>query len=236
MRQQILDYFKSLEFDEQTHTYTEDNIKLTPVSNMIKKYVETFDSEKVAYYYGLKKGKSTEEVLRDWKEIADNACKLGTKVHKFAENYCEDRRLIPSNGYEEAITKFYDIVPDYIEPMFTELQMFSKTFEFAGTADIIFYNKKTGKFKILDFKTNGDLFKNYQGKTMLKPFNFLLDNSYNKYQLQFSFYQILFQQTGYEVENRTLIWLKPDGTFECYKTEDYTKILLKDLINGKFKS
>ena len=107
--------------------------------------------------------------------------------------------------------------------------MYSNSLGIAGTSDMVFYNTRTDKFKILDFKTNTDLFKNYKGKKMLKPFDNLLDNPYNKYQLQLSLYQILFEQTGYEIESRALVWIKPNGTYEVYKTEDYTKQLLNVL-------
>ncbi len=176
-----------------------------------------------------KRGITKEEVLKEWEDNKNKACQLGTKVHLFGENYCRDRELKPTNGYEEAIVKWYSTKPDYIETTFLELQMFSDALGIAGTSDMVFYNTKTGKFKILDYKTNADLFKNYKGKKMLKPFNDLLDNPYNKYQLQLSLYQILFEQTGYEIESRALVWIKPNGTYEVYKTEDYTKQLLNVL-------
>ena len=36
-------------------------------------------------------------------------------------------------------------------------------------------------------------------------------------------YQILFELTGYEVENRFIIWLKPDAEYEIYYTQDLRK-------------
>ena len=107
--------------------------------------------------------------------------------------------------------------------------MFSETLRIAGTSDIILFNNKTGKFIIADYKTNEDLFKNYKGKTLLAPFEDLLDSPYNKYQLQLSMYQLLFEQCGFEVESRRIIWLKPNGTYENFKTEDLTQKLLKEL-------
>ena len=225
----VNNYFKDLKFDETTHTYTKSKKKLTPVSYVLKKFTEEFDSDKMSVLVANKRGITKEEVLKEWEDNKNKACQLGTKVHLFGENYCRDRNLKPTNGYEEAIVKWYSTKPDYIETTFLELQMFSDALGIAGTSDMVFYNTKTGKFKILDYKTNQDLFKNYKGKKMLKPFNDLLDNPYNKYQLQLSLYQILFEQTGYEIESRALVWIKPNGTYEVYKTEDYTKQLLNVL-------
>lgn len=225
----VNNYFKDLKFDETTHTYTKLKKKLTPVSYVLKKFTEEFDSDKMSVLVANKRGITKEEVLKEWEDNKNKACQLGTKVHLFGENYCRDRDLKPSNGYEEAIVKWYSTKPDYIETTFLELQMFSDALGIAGTSDMVFYNTRTGKFKILDYKTNADLFKNYKGKKMLKPFDNLLDNPYNKYQLQLSLYQILFEQTGYEIESRALVWIKPNGTYEVYKTEDYTKQLLNVL-------
>jgi len=225
----VKDFFKEIKFNEETHTYTKDKKRLTPVSYVLKNFVEEFDSDKMSGLVAIKRGVSQSVILQEWEDNKNKACELGTKVHLFGEKYCRDRDLKPTNGYEEAIVKWYKTVPNFIEPLFLELQMFSDALGIAGTADMIFYNKNTGKFSIRDYKTNADLFKNYKGKKMLKPFDNLLDNPYNKYQLQLSLYQILFEQTGYEIESRALVWIKPNGTYEVYKTEDYTKQLLNVL-------
>ena len=225
----VKDFFKEINFNEETHTYTKDKKRLTPVSYILKNFVEEFDSDKMSALVAVKRGVSQSVILQEWEDNKNRACELGTSVHLFGEKYCRDRDLKPTNGYEEAIVKWYKTVPHFIEPLFLELQMFSDALGIAGTTDMIFYNKNTGKFSIRDYKTNADLFKNYKGKKMLKPFDNLLDNPYNKYQLQLSLYQILFEQTGYEVESRALVWIKPNGTYEVYKTEDYTKQLLNVL-------
>ena len=229
IEENVINFFKDIRFSEDTHTYKINGKRLTPVSYVLKEFVEEFDSDKMSGIVALKRNITKEEVLQEWEDNKNKACELGTKVHLFGELYCRDRSLKPTNGYEEAITKWYATIPDYVEPVFLELQMYSNSLGIAGTADMIFYNTRTGKFIIRDYKTNGDLFKNYKGKKMLKPFNNLLDNPYNKYQLQLSLYQILFEQTGYEIESRALVWIKPNGTYEVYKTEDYTKQLLNVL-------
>ena len=225
----VNNYFSGLVFDEVRHTYTKQNKKLTPVSYILKKFTEEFDSYKMSALVAKKRNTTQQAVLKEWEHSKNKSCSLGTKVHLFGEKYCRDITLKPTDGYEEAIVKWYSTIPNYIEPLFLELQMYSESLGIAGTADMIFYNKNTGKFVLRDYKTNRDLFKNYKEKRMLKPFDNLLDNPFNKYQLQLSLYQILFEQTGYEIESRALVWIKPNGTYEVYKTEDYTKQLLNIL-------
>ena len=228
MQNKIKEYFKELQFDAQKHSYEVRGKPLTSVSKTIHKYVEKVDFDKIAGFVAKKRGITKAEVLAEWEAKKIASCNQGTSVHNFGENYFKGEKT-PTNGFEEAIIKFWDNIPDYIEPFLFELQMFSETLRIAGTSDIILFNNKTGKFIIADYKTNEDLFKNYKGKTLLAPFENLLDSPYNKYQLQLSMYQLLFEQCGFEVESRRIIWLKPNGTYENFKTEDLTQKLLKEL-------
>lgn len=77
--------------------------------------------------------------------------------------------------------------------------------------------------------TNESLTKNYKGKTLLAPFTDLLDSPLGKYEIQLSAYQILFEQTGFEVEDRMIIWLRSDSTFSIFHTSDLTETLKKEL-------
>lgn len=227
MQNKIKEYFKELQFDAQKHSYEVRGKPLTSVSKTIHKYVEKVDFDKIAGFIAKKRGITKQEVLAEWNAKKIASCSQGTLVHTFGENYFKGKK--PTNGFEEAIVKFWDNIPDYIEPFLFELQMFSETLGIAGTSDIILFNRKTGKFIIADYKTNEDLFKNFKGKTLLSPFEDLLDSPYNKYQLQLSMYQLLFEQCGFEVESRRIIWLRPNGVYENFKTEDLTQKLLKEL-------
>ena len=191
MQNKIKEYFKELQFDAQKHSYEVRGKPLTSVSKTIHKYVEKVDFDKIAGFVAKKRGITKAEVLAEWEAKKIASCNQGTLVHTFGENYNGMQK--PTNGFEEAIVKFWDNIPDYIEPFLFELQMFSETLGIAGTSDIILFNRKTGKFIIADYKTNEDLFKNYKGKTLLEPFEDLLDSPYNKYQLQLSMYQLLFE-------------------------------------------
>lgn len=221
--------FSELKFVEKTHTYTVQGKRMPSVSGLIKNYYKDFDSKAQSVRTARVYGRKPEDVRAEWKAISDEACERGTRVHLFAEDYVWDRSLKPSCQQEEAACSFWDTLPSWLVPVTMEIQMFHKEFDFAGTADIVLYNKRTDKLIIADYKTNKDLFKNHRGQTMLKPFSHLLDMPLNKYQLQLSYYQILLEQTGFEVESRVVVWLKKDGTFDMYHTEDYTEILNKEL-------
>lgn len=231
LRADILDFFKDLNFREDTHTYyVKDKSLSISVSGMIKKYKHPTDWDSVLKASAKKWNTTPEELSRKWKENGDKACAIGNVAHLFGENYTFDRSLKPSTGYEKAITRFWNDLPSYIVPLLVEVKMYHKKKDFAGTADILLYNKNTGQVYVADYKTNKDLFKNYKGQTMIGPFNHLLDTPFNHYQLQLSYYQILLEQIeGLKISGRKLIWIKPTGDYLMYNLEDYTKELKQEL-------
>lgn len=233
-KDKILNFFKDLEFDEAKHLYTVKGERLrSSVSKVIKNFVTPFDSHNISLGVAQKEGVSQKEILDRWNKISKDACDKGTRIHVFGELYPFDNKLKPSDKYEEAIVNFWNSLPSHIVPVVMELRMYHKDYMFAGTGDILLYNTISGHYIIGDYKTNKDLFKNFKGQTMLGPFKHLLDMPLNHYQLQLSFYQILFEQLGLKVEGRKIIWLKPDGDFDMYDTHDYTDILKDYLKNNK---
>jgi len=216
----IKSYFKELSFVEKTHTYTVGKDKLKSVSGLLYYFQEQVDFDSIAGFIAKRDGKTKNQVLREWEKKKNDACELGTETHLFAE--LEHRE--PMNNKERAAQLFLDNLKlSKYEVVEKELQMYHKEKLFAGTADIIVRNKETGKYLVLDFKTNKDLFKRYKSKCLINEFNYKPDTPFSKYELQLSFYQILLEQIeGIEVEDRIIIWLKDDGSFVTYYGTDHT--------------
>ena len=234
LRLDIKDFFKGLVFHEEGHKYVLEGEKLNiSVSGLIKPYSHPTDWDRVLKETAIRKGVTIEEEAARWKKEADIGCEIGSVAHLFGEKYALDRTLKPSSGYEEAIVKFWNDLPDFIVPLFLELEMYHKDYLFGGTADIILYNKRTKTITIGDYKTNKDLFKNFKQQKMQAPFEHLICCPYNHYQLQLSFYQILLEQflkdTDIKVVARRLIWIKPDATYDIYDLDDYTDVLREQL-------
>lgn len=219
----IRDYFSGIDFQEENHTYTWRNKPIKEsVSSVIKNFCEPFQAETVALQMCNQDKALATGLINQWKDTAQQACHKGTNIHLFAEQYFYNRKTQPKTAYEVAIAKFYNWLPDYIEPVFSELQMVHQKFLFAGTADIILYNKRNNTYVIADWKTNKDLDKNYKEKKLLQPFDGLLDSPYNKYQLQLSMYQLMFEQCNVKVSERVLLWLRDNGTINMRPTKDLT--------------
>lgn len=230
IRDYIKGQFSDLEFEPEQHLYF---VKGQPisisVSGKIKKYYEPFDSIGISIETYRAKGFSSPQEQRDsWKAYADERIEIGNKAHLFGELYAFNRGLRPQSNYDIAIMKFWNDLPDFIVPIMVECQMYHKVSLYAGTSDILLFNLKTQKFIIADYKTNGDIFKNFKGKTMLGPFSHLLDMPFSHYVIQLSYYQILIEQLGLEVSHRKIVYLKEDGNYDIYDTDDYTQVLKYD--------
>lgn len=236
----ISNKFKDLRFNELKHEYRVNEKELKPVSNIVGEFKEPFDTEGIATKYAKKHGRTKEAVIAQWKGINDEANELGHTTHRFGEDYAYAKYFdssdlsvfIPVNSHQKAVIKYWDELPHYLMPVSLELKMYSKLFDFAGTCDVLLYNSNTGRFILADYKTNKDIFKNFAGNVMLPPFHYMLDMPYNHYQLQLSLYHMLMEEAGYEIEDRVIIWLLPDGTYKLYSTGDFRK-MLKNYFNGE---
>lgn len=225
----ITSSFNKLEFEPIAHAYTLDGVDMKPVSNVLKNYYEEFDTETASFNYALKTGMTQQTVKDMWKSGSQAACDFGHERHDFGERYFYDRSLVPSDGHETAIVKFWNEIPSHIVPVLCETKVYTKRLRYAGTFDLLLKNTLDGSAIIVDYKTNKDLFKNFRGKMMLPPFDFLLDTPYNHYQLQLSLYQIPLEEIGITVSERWVIWLRADGSYSKYDTYNYTEHLIPTL-------
>lgn len=226
IKKDIINYFSGLTFDEPTHKYFVKGAPIAKsVSTLIKQYSLPFNRDLLSKNVALKRGISQEEVLAEWDATNKAAIERGNQAHLFGELYAFNREMRPQSQYDLAIMKFWNDLPDYIVPALTELQMYHKDKMYAGTADIILYNKNTGKFIIADYKTNADLFKNFKGQRLTGRFSNFLDSPFNKYQIQLSYYHILLEQTGVEISGRKILWILPNGTYQMYDSQDLTQYL-----------
>lgn len=235
----IIQTFAPLSLDEEKHVYFLDNKPLkTSVSTKIKKFYKSFDAEskakEIASYTGkLKRGTSKyaglskKEILDMWEKKKVNSCKEGTEDHNFAERYVlKGRRLEPKTNKQKAIKKFIDGLPLHIKIVTPEIKMWHFEGMYCGTADLLLYNAMSGNYIIADYKTNIDLFKNFKGQKMLKPFENKLDTPFSHYEIQLNYYQIMLEQIkDVKVERRIIVWLLPDATYKMYDTENLTKSL-----------
>jgi len=222
--------FKALSFKEKEHQYL---VKGEPlkgsVSGLIKQFYNTPDFNAIAPYSAAKRGITTEEIQKEWRDNNLESITRGSRVHLFGENYPFNRKLIPSCPQEKAVVKFWNDLPEHIILVGVELRMYHFLKLFGGTADIILFDTKTQTYIIADYKTNKSLTKNFQGKMMTGPFSHLLDCPLNHYVIQLSYYQILLEQIGIKISKRIIIHLDLEGNYQLINTDDVTGILRQTL-------
>lgn len=149
----IKNFFSAVKFTDKGHQYKIGYKSLNKsVSGVVKNYVPKVDFKQIAKAIDKRDGLKPGTTSKAWKENADKACDQGTKVHLFGEKYMFDRTLKPSNGFEEAIVNFWDTIPPWIIPVFSELVMYHKKFKYGGTADIILYDIRRDRYIIADYK------------------------------------------------------------------------------------
>ena len=239
IRQKIHERFKALEFKAKGHTYSHRGKKLKPVSNVVGEFHEEFDTKTHAARVAKREGVSVESIIKMWADNGEQAAQFGTDTHDYAEMYAKwkffggPKPRAPRNGHEIAAIRYLDNLPKHIVPVGLEVRMFSEAFDFAGTCDLLLYNYKTQKYRLADYKTNKDIFKNYNGNLMYPPFQWILDMPYNHYQLQLSLYHMILQECGYEVESREIVWLKGDQSYTIYETKDFIKLLKQHLHDNR---
>lgn len=229
-------YFPDLEFDEESHTYWVGGEVYPSVSTLLKNFYTPFDQDGVAHGYARKHGFNVDEVKQAWAGKNKRSTDTGSAIHKFGEDYAYhryfgigDKPVVPDKQ-GLGIVQFFNDLPDYIEVVDLELQMYSNYYAYCGTADIIAYNHKEGYYIILDWKSNETLTSNYNTDPLLilPPELGLLQDNFGKYSCQFSFYQILLEDMGINVGSRVLIWLQEQEDkklYKTFKTQDVTKHL-----------
>lgn len=234
VRDEINRFFEGLQFEDNTHTYTYNNLKLTSVSSVIKQFVEEVDFDQKAEAIAKREGVSKQDVLDRWSVKTNGSIVKGKSVHAYAET---DMSFEKDHMYPEdkALVQFWDDLHPRYKPVKKEAPMYHKKFFYCGTPDLPLYDEITDTFILADYKTNENLFKNYKGKRLLPPFQDLKDMPFNKYQIQLCLYQMLFEQIkGVTVSDRWLIHLRPDATYKVFSTYDFTDRLKQWMKDKKF--
>lgn len=250
IREKIKESFKDLVFDDGPHIYYWNGKQIPSVSSIVESFSEKFDDEKMSVqcyekyhddptskYYKM----TADEIKKSWKKGNKDANTQGTLAHAFAENAMHymvgdldaidpmfkdrlvDGKFEARDGFEGAVVKFWNDLPDEYIPVAVENRMYAMCGKdepvYAGTFDLLMYSVIPGKEGLIlgDYKTNKDLYKNFQGKKLLQPFEQMLDSPLEHYRIQQNCYSNCLNEIGYKVLGKRLIWIKKDGTYEIIR-------------------
>lgn len=151
------------------------------------------------------------EILSDWKDIKDEACRIGTQIHK------EKELEILKNKGEVIKGIFYPIGSiennsnkiKLTEGIYPEIVLYSHKYKICGTSDKIIIDSNFNVC-IDDYKTNKKIdLKSFKDKKlgykmMLNPLEYLMDCNFIHYALQISTYAFLLEEEGYIINTEKL--------------------------------
>jgi len=228
---ELKDAFSEIRFQQSNHTYKVGKTKLKSVSGCLKEIGNEFDPS-IAKYSAIKEKTTKRQVLNRWNKIKKRSLKKGNFVHDFAEE------LVAGTAFKEkgygnkqtlGVIQYLESLPDHIHYGVPEIKSFNLKYRIAGTMDLPLYNELTNKYIIADWKSNVDVYKNFNYQKLKAPFDFMLDMPVNKYQLQLNFYQFMVESAGFEVEDRVIVWLNHDQRtgkeYKSFKVNDYQDLI-----------
>ncbi len=232
-----LDYFldPNFVFDEASHTYSYLNPEtkkpvqfFQSVTGFLSQFKKEFDSERIAGIVAKKRGVSKKEVLYEWKQISDTALDLGTRVHKWIEDFYDGLNpLLPEDPIMlERVLQFKDLHETKLHkftPVHQEFRIFSRKWGLAGTMDTLL--RLNQNYYVGDWKTNKkfttDNDSEGRKEKLLYPFDDMWNNSLNGYSIQLSLYRLILQEeAGFETSGGFLVWIGPNGKPEMHKIVD----------------
>ena len=225
-----------IRFDEGPHIYYLDNKALSiSVTGFIHKFFNDFDADAVIpklinnpkkeRYYG----RTIDDVKKEWKDIADKASSMGTKMHLAIELYYNNElHLRPdvqnwfAGSKEKSLfmTFHNECVKDKpLVPYRTEWSVFSEKYNLAGQIDMAYMNTKTHTIELYDWKRSKKIEKTNRWQSGKGPVSHLPDCNFWHYSLQLNVYKyILETEYDLKVSGMYLVFLHP--TQDSYIREE----------------
>ena len=223
-------------FEEEAHTYHYSDIKYDSVTSYIKRFKTPFDKGFWSKKKAAERGVDVSVVLDEWQGKADVANDLGTRVHKWIEDFWSgDAKELTDEeepAFAERIGKFMDLYEQRFKnlvPLSSELKIFCRKWKLAGTIDqpFLMWDEKQNKvlFLIGDWKTNkefrSDDHPKGRYKKLLHPFSHLWENHLNEYSIQVSLYRLMLEEEiGIESHGGFLCHIGPEGPAKIHPIKD----------------
>ena len=242
--------FNNIKFHDKEHIYYLDGIKTKSVTGILSEYKHPFDKEYWSQKKADERGITKEEILKEWKYKADFSCEKGSAFHEYAENFLTNK-LFPFP--EHKITKILGSVENMLtckEAVMTLQKMFKEFYDksfgrlipvraevvvgdaewgVTGMIDQLFYNEKSKKLEIWDWKTNKAIKDENKWQQFKKPLSHLDVCELNTYSLQLSFYKLIVERnTELQLGDCYIVWFNENNdTYKIIKCYDFSDEILK---------
>ena len=231
---------------ETEHSYIDQEGRdYISVTTLVHRFFPEFNAKEAAGRISKRESRVVEDILAEWKLGCDIACAYGTKVHNYAENLKEGRKLPVASNPKEAIA-FKSVenalrgIEKHYEILGTECIVFDPLYRVSGTIDLPCRHRETGRMAILDYKTNKSihLVPRY-GQYGHKPIAHIGDCNGNHYRLQFATYAQIMRDSGYVPEDtgfdNAAIYIAPGSEQPVWIPFSDAQKEATDMINAWFK-
>jgi len=255
MREQYLkelnEAFGDFKFYSEDHHYEYKGQQIgISATSLIGSYVNEFDSEVIAERVATRDGKTTQQVLDEWKYKNDFSKAKGSTCHEFIQSLWSGKEwhwidFNDDHNYNMAVIKiqqqahnFYNDYQDKLEHLADEFIIGSEEYDIASAIDHIFINKATNGLVLVDYKTNSDIYKNEKyAKPMKVPLQYLKDTTLNHYSLQLSIYKYIVEKyTNLKFEEMFIVWLSEEqDNYKIIQVPYLEKEVKKILENRRVK-
>jgi len=247
-----LDKFSHTKFYDPTHLYHINGKKAVSTTTLIGQYKKPFDSD----FWSKKKadewGMTQQEVIDKWALKRDIAAYKGSSVHEYLEFYLNNKLYAykpPTEfggtdpvreKYDKIIPlakKFCEDIKGRMIPVKSEVVVGDPELMIAGMIDQIFFNKKTGKLELWDWKTNQKLETETPYK-LLSPIIHLSTSELHVYSLQLSCYKYIIEKnTNLEFGDSFIVWFNEANSkykvMKCFDFEPEIKSIIKHYQESK---
>jgi len=217
-------------FDPVAHNYEDAHgNRFLSGSVYAHKFGYEFDRDTNAERRAEINGVSKQTMLDYWQSKTEIAQDFGTALHKAMEHYGKYRNLSLIDERPLGIHKTFEpIVNAFYRKRHHETALYE-----APVVDLI--NLRSGlvdrvvitgekRCIIEDFKTNGDIYKNFGEGFLQPPFDFLPNTPYGEYVLQLNYYRDIVEEAGWTVEAMRIHW----WTGEEWETVPIERVELVD--------
>ena len=205
-----------MDFNKETHEYTENGSEYVSVTKFIKRFEPEFPKELLANKIAKRDGTSTEVVISKWETNAQVSRDYGKAIHGGIEYWIDHAEFSKLNHIKEAVEKFSEKFDR--TSLKSEQVISNDSLKLAGTIDVL---QKLGnkKVNLIDLKTNYEIEEKGKGY-FLAPIQELPYNKLNVYRLQLSLYKYLLTSKGLIVED---MWI------EHWTGKEWNKIKIKEI-------
>ena len=242
--------FNNIKFHDKEHKYYLNGIRTKSVTSVIGEYKHPFDKEYWSKKKADERGITQEEIIKEWKYKADFSCEKGSAFHEYVENFLTNKvfpfpehkitkaldgeeNMIECKKAVEKLTKLFDkFYKDSfgrLIPVRAEVVVGDEEWGVTGMIDQLFYNEKSKKLEIWDWKTNKAINKKNKWQQFKEPLSHLDVCELNTYSLQLSFYKLIVERnTELEIGDCYIVWFNENNeTYKIMKCYDFRDEILK---------